>query len=106
MDPTFMKRAEQLHTNLLLGKAGGGIVASMDLVLFVLGVSGVALWWRYKRTAIKLEVWGSSPVLRIALPHEADQLIGISPEPVIVIDRNPHFTRAAFFPSYRRGISP
>lgn len=54
---TLLTRIHQLHTHLLAGKVGEMIMAVSAIVMLFLVVSGVILWWKYKRIAIK---WDAS----------------------------------------------
>ncbi|HEX9458826.1 MAG TPA: PepSY-associated TM helix domain-containing protein [Thermoanaerobaculia bacterium] len=55
--PTLLTRIHQLHTHLLAGKIGEMIVAISGLVMLFLVVSGVILWWKYRKVSIK---WNAS----------------------------------------------
>jgi len=51
--PTLMGRIHQLHTHLLAGKIGQQIVAYATVLSIFLVLSGVYLWWPFRRTAMK-----------------------------------------------------
>lgn len=55
--PTLLTRIHQLHTHLMAGKAGEMIVAVAAIVMLLLVLSGVFLWWKYKKVSIK---WNAS----------------------------------------------
>jgi uncharacterized iron-regulated membrane protein len=55
--PTLITRIHQIHTHLLAGKIGEMIVAIAGIVMLFLVVSGVILWWKYKKVSIK---WNAS----------------------------------------------
>lgn len=57
-DPdTPLNRIHQVHLRLLMGSIGSDIVVIATCVLLFLVVSGIYLWWPYKRFKIK---WGAS----------------------------------------------
>jgi uncharacterized iron-regulated membrane protein len=55
--PTLITRIHQIHTHLLAGKVGEMIVAGGGFVMLFLVISGVILWWKYKKVSIK---WNAS----------------------------------------------
>jgi len=55
--PTLLDRIHQLHIRLLAGKPGENIMTIAGIVMLFLAVSGVILWWKYKRFSIK---WNGS----------------------------------------------
>lgn len=55
--PTLINRIHQIHTHLLAGKIGEMIVAIGAFVMLFLVISGVILWWKYKKVSIK---WNTS----------------------------------------------
>ena len=55
--PVLLTRIHQLHTHLLAGKIGEMIVAIGGFVMLFLVISGVILWWKYKKVSIK---WNAS----------------------------------------------
>lgn len=55
--PTLLDRIHQLHIRLLAGKTGGTIMTIAGIVMLFLVLSGVILWWKYKRFTIK---WNGS----------------------------------------------
>ncbi|HXH41613.1 MAG TPA: PepSY-associated TM helix domain-containing protein [Thermoanaerobaculia bacterium] len=55
--PTLLTRIHQIHTHLLAGKIGEMIMAVAAIVMLFLVVSGVILWWKYRKVTIK---WNAS----------------------------------------------
>lgn len=55
--PTPINRIHQIHTHLLAGKIGEMIVAIGAFVMLFLVISGVILWWKYKKVSI---TWNAS----------------------------------------------
>ncbi len=53
---TLINRIHQIHTHLLAGKAGEAIMDAAGVVMLFLVVSGVILWWKYKKVSIKWNV--------------------------------------------------
>ncbi|MEP7363077.1 MAG: PepSY-associated TM helix domain-containing protein [Acidobacteriota bacterium] len=51
-EQTLASRLSKLHTSLLMGKAGAAVVHASSIVLLFLVVSGVYLWFPYKRWRI------------------------------------------------------
>lgn len=49
----LLSRIHQLHTHLLAGKTGEAIMSAAAIVMLFLIVSGVLLWWKYKRVSVK-----------------------------------------------------
>lgn len=54
--PTLINRIHQIHTHLLAGKVGEAIMDASGVVMLFLVVSGVILWWKYKKVSIKWDV--------------------------------------------------
>ncbi|HSY52366.1 MAG TPA: PepSY-associated TM helix domain-containing protein [Thermoanaerobaculia bacterium] len=55
--PSLLTRIHQIHTHLLAGKVGEMIMAVAAIVMLFLVVSGVILWWKYRKVTIK---WNAS----------------------------------------------
>jgi uncharacterized iron-regulated membrane protein len=55
--PTLITRIHQIHTHLLAGRIGEMIVAGGAFVMLFLVISGVILWWKYKKVSIR---WNTS----------------------------------------------
>ena len=54
---TLLSRIHQLHIRLLAGKPGETIMTIAGIVMLFIALSGVILWWKYKRFSIK---WNGS----------------------------------------------
>lgn len=50
---TLLSRIHQLHIRLLAGKTGEKIMTIAGIFMLFLALSGVILWWKYKRFSIK-----------------------------------------------------
>jgi uncharacterized iron-regulated membrane protein len=54
---TWLATVHTLHLRLLMGESGAAVVTGVTAVLLFLVMSGIFLWWPYKRVTVK---WGAS----------------------------------------------